>query len=338
MKIFGKDTTADLVVIAEIGVNHEGDPDAAMRLVDMAAGSGADAVKFQTYTAERFISAADPERLARVKRFSLDNDTHIRLAARAAEHGIGFFSTPVTEDVVPFLDTICPAFKIASGDIDFEPVIRAAAATGKPMIVSTGAADLLEIAQAIDWVSDETGLDDLSDRLALLHCVSAYPVPVAEANVRAVPFLADKFGLTVGYSNHVIGPDACYAAVALGARIIEIHFTDCKEGRTFRDHELSMDPADMKSFVTHAKGIHAALGTSSKALQPSEQEIRSAIRKGIAAARDIPAGTVLSDMDLTYARPATEFPSSAYATLIGKSVTRNLKAGEPIPRDAVAGV
>lgn len=324
-----------LLIIAEIGVNHEGDPEKALALVDLAAKAGADAVKFQSYTPERFVSAADPARLDRARRYALNETTHHRIAKRAGDLGIAFLSTPVTEDVVPFLNGLCPAFKIASGDIDFEPVIRASAATGKPLILSTGLATLDEIDRAVEWVRDETGLVDLRDRLALMHCVSAYPTPMEQANVRSVPFLAERYGLRVGYSNHAIGDEACLAAVALGACIIEVHFTDCKEGRTFRDHTLSLDPEDLSVFVDKARRLRSALGNYDKVVQECEAGGRAALRKGVVAACCVEAGTVLAPEHLMYARPATEFWSSEFNTLIGRVLRKSLKSGEPIPRDAV---
>ena len=335
MMFLNKNLYDEILIVAEIGVNHEGDADKALALVQLAADAGADAVKFQTYTPERFVSSTDPERLERVRRFSLDEATHRRLAERAGELGIAFLSTPVTEDVVPLLNSLCPAFKIASGDIDFEPVIRASAATGKPLILSTGLATLDEIDRAVQWIRDETGLADLRDRLVLMHCVSAYPTPMEQANVRSVPFLAERYGLHVGYSNHTIGDEACLAAVALGACAVEVHFTDCKEGRTFRDHTLSLDPDDLAVFVGKARRLRSSLGNYGKTIQECEIGGREALRKGVVAACDIEAGTVIAPEHLMFARPATEFWSDESGLLLGKVLRKSLKSGEPIPKDAV---
>ncbi len=336
MQLFGKTLGDDLVVVAEIGVNHEGDAGKALELVDLMAEAGADAVKFQTYTAERFVSALDPDRLARVKRFGLDEAAHRQLAERAREKGIGFFSTPVTEDVIPFLNTLCPVLKIASGDIDFEPTIRACAETGKPVILSTGLATVDEIDQAVAWFGNSIGGDQLRDRLVLMHCVSAYPTPMDQANVRAVPYLADRYGLHVGYSNHVVGPEACLAAVALGADVIEVHTTDQKTGREFRDHSLSMEPADLKAFIATAKQMRAALGQPHKVIQPCEAEAKQAMRKGIVAARELAAGTVLQADDLMFARPANELSATEINTVVGRTLSVALQAGQPVPRDGLS--
>ena len=335
MKLFNRDLDRDIAIVAEIGVNHEGSEDAAKQLVELAAGAGADAVKFQTYTPERFVSANDPDRLDRVRRFALDEAAHRGLAKHAAKTGISFFSTAVTEDVVPLLNELCPAIKIASGDLTFEPTIRAAARTGKPMIVSTGLGSITEIDRTVAWVGDEIGDHELRDRLVLMHCVSAYPVPIEEANVLSVPYLAERYPVTVGYSNHVIGAEACHAAVALGAKLIEVHFTDQKSDRTFRDHALSFEPAELQELVGALRKISASLGTSGKVIQKCEGSALAATRKGVVAARDLSSGTVLAQEDLMYARPALEFAADEAESLIGRKVTLALRTGELIPRNGI---
>lgn len=332
MRLFGRDLDREIAIVAEIGVNHEGDEAAARRMIRLAAAAGADAVKLQTYTPARYASASDPARLERVGRFALNEAAHRRLAAAAAEAGVPLFSTPLTEDVVPLLDELFPAMKIASGDLTFEAVIRRAACTGKPVILSTGLGTVDEIDQAVDWMRQEVGADKLPQRLVLMHCISAYPTPIAEANLRSVPFLADRYKLAVGYSNHVFSHDACIAAVALGASVLEVHVTDRRAGRSFRDHHLSFEPAELASLVTAAREVRAALGSYSKAPQASELPNRQAIRKGVVAARDIEAGSVLARDDLMYARPATEFAASELPRLVGRRLGKTLRTGELIRR------
>lgn len=332
MQLFGKNLNQDVVIIAEVGVNHEGDPEVASTLIRQAHEAGADAIKFQTYTPERFVGTGDPDRLARVRRFALSDDDLRALNDEARALGIAMFSAAISEDKVPLLAELFPVIKIASGDLTFEPVIRAAAATGKPVIVSTGLGTVEEIDQTIAWFKDETGLDDVRERLHLMHCVTAYPTPIEDANVLAVPFLAERTGLTVGYSNHVIGLDACFAAIAQGASSIEVHFTDCKEGRDFRDHELSCDAADLAQLVKTAPRIRAALGQAQKARTPSETPLLDAVRKGVVAARDLAEGHVLTRDDLMFARPATEFPSGEVDTLAGKRLKAAYRLGETIRR------
>lgn len=337
MKLFNKDIEQDVAIIAEIGVNHEGDVLAASRLIRLAAESGADAVKFQSYTAERLASSDDADRLERVRRFGIDEAAHRQLAEEAAALGITFFSTAVTEDWVPLLAELTPVIKIASGDLTFEPVIRAAAATGKPIILSTGLGTVEEIDRAVAWIGEETGGADLAERLVLMHCISAYPTPVEEANLLSVPFLAERYEVPVGYSNHVPGIDACLAAIALGAQVIEAHFTDQKTGRTFRDHELSLEPSDMAELVQRAPAFGSSRGTWGKSRQPSELPLLDLVRKGLVAARDLPAGHELARDDLMYARPATGFEAADLDRVVGRRLVEPLAAGACLIPNALEG-
>lgn len=330
MELFGKDLSKELAFIAEIGVNHEGSLDTALSLVRDAKEAGADAVKFQSYSPEFYVSRSDAERFERVGRFQLDEAAHARLAAEAKAVGINFFSTAVSHDWVPYLAENCPVIKIASGDLDFEPVIRQAAASGRPVIMSVGLGTVDEIDRAIGWVKDEVGAENLKDRLVIMHCVSAYPTPVEEANVSNVVFLRERYGITVGYSNHVIGPDACMTAIALGAPLIEVHFTDKKEGRTFRDHALSFEPADLSALIATAQKMRASLGEPGATRQESEMVNLQAARKGITAGRDLSAGLTLSAEDLAYARPAVGFPSTELQSVIGRELSEAVPEGFPI--------
>ncbi len=335
MKIFGVDLSERPALIAEIGVNHEGSLDKALELLNLAARAGADAVKFQSYTAERFIAADDPERRARVARFGLDEAAHLALKEAATDSGVAFCSSAISEDWVPFLSTHCAAIKIASGDIDFEPVIRRASASGKPVILSTGTADLAEVRRAVAWAREEMG-EATPERLAVLHCVSAYPTPLEQANLTAIPTLAaDLDPITIGYSNHVIGPEAPIAAVALGARLVEVHFTDQKHGRDFRDHELSCDPDDLAYLAKVLPGVAKARGTGEKSPQACEEGTGPAIRKGLTVARDLPAGHILSRADLVFTRPATEFPSRCISAVVGRKLLKPVQQGFVLRRDSV---
>ncbi len=337
MILFGRDLDKDVAVVAEIGVNHEGNVDVASRILAAAAKAGADAVKLQSYTPERYTSASDAERFARVSRVALDIAAHDRLAAEAKAIGIPLFSTPLSEDWVQPIAEFAPAIKIASGDLTFETVIRAAARTGKPVLLSTGCGVVDEIDRAVGWVRDEVGPKALNERLVLLHCVSGYPTPIEQANVRAVPFLKARYGLPVGYSNHVIGSEAVLAAAALGAAVIEVHVTDAnlRETSSFRDHRLSFTGPELAALIQSIRGVKSALGDAAKTVQAAEAGNRDAIRKGIVAKHDLAAGVVLTDDDLLYARPATQFLAAERPTLIGRRLLRALRRGEIVPRDAV---
>jgi N,N'-diacetyllegionaminate synthase len=335
VQLFGKDLDRQVVVVAEIGSNHEGDPEAARRLIRLAAAAGADAVKFQTFTPKRFVAADDAERLARVSKFRLDEAAHRQLAKEAADAGIAMFSTAVTEDVLPLLGELFPAVKVASGDLDFEPVIRGAARTGKPVLLSTGLGDVEEIDRAVEWVAQTIDVPP-AERLVLMHCVSAYPAPLEEANLLSIPFLAERYRLPIGYSNHVVGLEAPLAAIALGASVVEVHFTDQREGRTFRDHHLSLMPDELADLVTRAQRIRASRGRFGKSRQPSELPYLWTIRKGIAAARDLEAGRTLAREDLMFARPATEFRAADLDQVLGRRLAVALPAGSQLRRAHLA--
>lgn len=322
-------------IIAEIGCNHEGDFEKAVELTHLAADAGADIVKYQSYTPERFISADHRERLERATQFALTKENYSTLWEIASKRGLLFMSTPVTEDWVEFLNPLCCAFKIASGDITFRPVIKEAAKTGKHIILSTGAATCEEIDQAVKWIQEETVISMLQDRLTLMHCVSAYPTPIEEANILSIPFLRERYGINVGYSNHVIGMSACLAAVAMGASLIELHFTDQKEGRIFRDHSLSFNPDDLKNFIKLSKEIRSSLGKYEKKIQVCESQNIPLMRKGIIAAKDIKAGDILTKENLMFSRPATEFNAEDIFKLLGKRVNRDIRRGHLILKDTV---
>lgn len=326
----------EVLIVAEIGVNHEGSLTKAIELTKLACEAGADIVKFQSYTPERFISADHSERRERVTQFALSEADYLSLCDIVKQSGALFMSTPVTEDWVTFLDPLCCAFKIASGDITFKPVIQAAVRTGKAIFLSTGAATLDEIDQAVTWIQDMMGdAAEIKERLTLLHCVSAYPTPIEEANILSIPFLKKRYKLAIGYSNHVVGMSACLAAVALGATVIEVHFTDQKEGRTFRDHALSFDASDLKKFIQSAKEIRQSLGDYDKKIQPCEVDNIRLMRKGVIAARDLRKGDILTPEDLLFARPATEFCAHELELLIGKQLEQDVMQGYLVPRNSV---
>lgn len=336
MNLFGKDLSKDVVLIAEIGVNHEGDPETANRLLRLAAGAGADAVKFQSYTPERFISAADADRFERVSRFALDEQAHRSLADEARSLGIGFFSSAITEDWVPLLAELGEAIKIASGDITFEPVIRAAAETGCKVILSTGASTVEEVDQAVSWVREVVGERELPSRLVVLHCVSAYPTPLEQSNLLSIPFMAERYApVPVGYSNHVVGPEAAIAAVALGARVVEMHFTDQKEGRDFHDHSLSADADDLNYLSAILPKVAAGRGRLEKTVQQCEEAMPPVIRKGVVAARDLKAGTIIQHEDLMYSRPASEIPSGEIDSIVGARLHDDCTKGHVIRRHSI---
>lgn len=333
LTLFGRNLVNEIAVIAEIGVNHEGSVDAAATLVKRAAEAGADAVKFQSYTPSRYISSDDAERFERVIRFGLSEDDHRHLAKVAEDAGIAFFSSALTEDWVPLIAELSSAIKIASGDLNFEPVIRNAARTQKTVVLSTGGGTLEEVRRAIDWVREEQAAENISERLVVMHCVSEYPASIENVNLLSIPHIQNEFGVPVGWSNHVIGPEACLTAVALGASVIEVHVTDQREGKTFHDHMLSFEPAELKDLIDAMRRVRVSLGTFEKTPRKGELEILNKLRKGVVAARDLSAGAVLRREDLIWARPATYIRSDEVGTLVGRTLKTPKAVGSSLKWD-----
>ena len=289
----------ELTIIAEIGINHEGDADAAKSIISQLEGSVA-AVKLQSFTPERYASASDPERLQRLRSFHLSLEEHHELQKEAHRVGLGFVSTPLSEDWVQPLSTICDAIKIASGDIDFAPTITAAAESGLPVIMSTGTATIEEVDFAVNLFKTHNKAIDIKDYLFLMHCVSEYPATIEERNIRSITYMRERYGLHVGWSNHVIGRLACYSAVATGTNLIEVHVTDKREGRKFRDHALSFEATELKDWFIELNQIKDCLGENSK--KPTNSEIKNRNScKGLIYARSLKAGSVIAEQDIIFA-------------------------------------
>lgn len=340
MRIGPVDLDQRVLVVAEVGVNHEGDAAVAGVLVEAAARAGADAVKFQTYDPFEYVAIDDRPRHDRVARFALTQERFQELSALARRCGIMFLSTPLGAASADFLDPLVPAFKISSGDLVHLALVRHVAAKGKPLLLSTGMATTEEIDAAVEAVRQ--ALPDgapLADRLALLHCVTSYPAPDETANLLSIPYLRQRYGLTIGYSDHTVGTLACEAAVALGARVIEKHFTYRKGDQKFRDHALSADPADLAALVRRIRRLEPMLGRPGKFRQPPEAEMLVSMRRSLTARRDIAAGEIITAAMLASARPATGLPVEEIDRVIGCEAVRDIERGQVIRQtDLAAGM
>jgi N,N'-diacetyllegionaminate synthase len=334
MRIGDVDLDEQVLVIAEVGNNHEGDMDLALDLVGLAAASGAGAVKFQTIEPEQLVSPLNTERIAQLERFRLPADAWPRLRDAAAEHGVLFLSTPFDLEAVAMLDALVPAFKVASGDNDFVPLLRAVARTGKPVLLSTGLTDLDGIRQAKSVLDDEWAEAGTDPGLVVLHCVVSYPTEPNDANVAAVATLA-TLGVTPGYSDHTIGTDAAVLSVALGARVIEKHFTIAKDHSPFRDHQLSADPQELALLVERVRAAELLLGDGVKRVMDVEAGAAAAVRRGIAAAGDLDAGHLLELSDLLWVRPATGLRPGEEGRLLGRRLLRPVRRGESLTAEHV---
>lgn len=325
-------------IIAEAGVNHNGDVELAEQLVDVAAEVGADAVKFQTFTAERLLTRqalkadyqlastdAAESQFDMIRKLELSRCAHVRLIEHAKRRGIVFLSTPFDEQSVDLLDDLAvPLFKMASGEITNLLLLEHVARKRKPMIVSTGMSYLKEIEEAVRAIRGGG-----CDALALLHCTSNYPAEPLMCNLRAMETMRQAFNLPVGYSDHTAGVEIAVAAVALGASVLEKHFT---LDRTLPgpDHRASLEPNELRAMVRAVRNVEQAIGHGVKQPMPSEQNTRIVARRSLVAVVDLPAGTVLQEHHLAAKRPGIGLPPGELSGLIGRKLSKTLRADELI--------
>ncbi len=328
MKIGSFDTDRAVLIVAEIGNNHEGRFDLAAEMIRRAAECGVRAVKFQTVRAAQLVRRSEADRFARLTRFELSQRQFGELSQLARELGLLFLSTPLSLEAATFLEPMVDSYKVASGDNDFFPLLEKIASTGKPVIVSTGASDVSQVDATVRFLRGQWESRGTSGVLALLHCVSSYPTPPHEANLRSIPYLAEKFGCTIGYSDHTLGTEAVALAVAAGARIIEKHFTLDKHQSDFRDHQLSADPEEMTELVNRVIQVDLRMGTAGKTIQSCEAASQTAIRRSIVAARDLKAGATIAVADLKWIRPGDGLRPGNEAMLLGRRLKRDLREND----------
>ncbi|MDD1668758.1 MAG: N-acetylneuraminate synthase [Methanomicrobiales archaeon] len=319
-------------IIAEAGVNHNGDPGMAERLVAAAAEAGADAIKFQSFTTDDLVTGTaakaayqrtgageETTQHGMLRHLELPKEALPRLFRSAADHGLVFLSSPFDERAVDELEGVgVPAYKIASGELTNTPLLEAMARKGKPAILSTGMAELEEIGEAIRTLR-EGGLSGI----ILLHCVSMYPAPLAGVNFRVIPALRAAFGLPVGYSDHTLGIIAPPVAVALGACLIEKHLTLDRD-LPGPDHRMSLEPREFGEMVRAIRDVESGLGTGVKEIAGGEAELRGLVRRSIVATRPIPAGATLTRAMLTTKRPGTGIPPGSLGSLVGRKARRSI--------------
>lgn len=355
--------TGRVFIIAEAGVNHDGSLDDALRMIDVAAEAGADAVKFQTFHADQLVTrraakaayqarntGVDDGQYAMLKALELDRDAHRILAGHAAARGVRFMSTAFDLDSLAFLATLdMPAIKVPSGDLTWAPMLLEVSRLDSPLIVSTGMADLDEIRAALSVLAFgmtrsglPTGEADLSaafadpaaqaklrERVTLLHCTTEYPAPLTAVNLRAMDVMSDAFGLPVGYSDHTLGATVAIGAVARGATVIEKHFT-LDRTRPGPDHAASLEPAELGAMIAAIRDVEIALGRAVKEPAPEEAANRAIARRSLVAARPIAAGEVFTLDNLTAKRPADALSPMAVWPLIGGVAGRAYDSDEAI--------
>ncbi len=328
------------LIIAEAGVNHNGDLDMALRLVDAAANAGADLVKFQTFSADRLVvrnaqkaayqqarTGTGETQYEMLKRLELSASDHASLIKRCAERGIGFFSTGFDAQSVDMLVAMGQTmFKIPSGEITNLPYLRHIGRLGGQVILSTGMATLGEIEAALDAL-EQAGTP--REQMVVLHCTTEYPAPFAEVNLKVMPALGTCLGVEVGYSDHTVGIEVAIAAVALGATVIEKHFT---LDRTLPgpDHAASLEPDELAAMVSSIRNIEKALGSSVKRRTPSEAGNVTVARKSIVAACVIRAGEKFTAENLTTKRPGSGISPMRWDEVLGRVAIRDYQQDELI--------
>ena len=331
-------------IIAEAGVNHNGSFALARELVDVAVDAGCDAVKFQTFKAEKVCSplapkatyqiqttAAEESQIEMVRKLELPFDAFRKLHRYCRDRGILFLSTPFDSESADFLAELpVPAFKVPSGEITNLFFLEYIARKGQPLIVSTGMATMEEVAVAVDAIR-ATG----NRQMILLQCVSSYPASPSSMNLRAMRTMEDAFGVATGLSDHTVGTEVAFAAVALGACVIEKHFTLSHE-LPGPDHRASLEPQDLVTLVKGIRNVESALGDGTK--QPAEEELNTAAvaRRSLVAAKFIPAGAVLTLDLLDILRPGTGLPPAMRAQLVGRQAQHDIEAGTILRLDMLA--
>ena len=313
-------------VIAEVGINHGGSFELALKHIHSAKRAGADAVKFQLFKAENLVSSRQmPESFEFFRRVALNYDEIGLLFSEAQRVGIEFIATPFDLEAVNFLDSLpVKRFKVASGDIDNLPLLRSIAEKRKPILLSTGMSTLEDISLALSEINQVYPCD-----ITLLHCVSLYPTPIEEANLLCVRTLKEKFRLKVGYSDHTVGINCALTAVALGAEVIEKHFAIDKSVAV-PDIACSVDEEELRKLKELAQEISASLGSGEKVPSEREAEVREGARRSVYASREIDEGEVLNQDNLVLLRPANGIPARHFYAVIGKRAKRKIPSNSPI--------
>lgn len=329
-----------VLIIAEAGVNHNGDMQTAIELVDAAKSAGADVIKFQTFNADELVtrdavkaeyqkveSASVETQFEMLKKLELTRDMHRTLQKYCNQKQIDFLSTGFDFESIDFLNDLeMKFFKIPSGEITNLPFLRHIGTMNKPLILSTGMATIDEVLNAVN-ILEEAGTEKSS--ITILHCTSAYPAPISEVNLRAMISIREQVGVNVGYSDHTIGIEVAVAAVALGAVVIEKHLT-LDKNMPGPDHKASLEPNEFESMVRAIRNIENSLGDGVKAPAPSELSNIEIARKSIVAKKNIHLGEKFTPLNLTTKRPGTGISPMKWDQIIGRTAKRNYEFNELI--------
>jgi len=325
-----------LYLIAEIGGNHEGSFEVAKEQCRLAIDSGADCVKFQLYSADGLVNSVEsPERHAHFKRFELSREQHITLAEMCQKAGRDYLASIWESGMIGWVDGYLNSYKIGSGDLTALSMLREFAKRGKPIILSTGLSTLREVKWAVEEIRKANVIYNEEGMIILMQCTSMYPIPDSDANLAVIESLAEIPGVTVGYSDHTVGMEALVTSVALGARVLEFHFTDQREGREFRDHKVSLMVDEVKELRQRCEQVITLLGHQNK--EPLEIETSNghvvSFRRALYPCRDLPAGKIIEESDLISLRPCNGIGAQHLDAIIGLTLNQPVKRLQPLDMD-----
>ena len=313
-------------IIAEIGNNHEGSFNVACKLIKEAKKAGVDAVKFQTFETKNYVNKNDIERFERLKKFELTKEEFYKLSLLANNNNLKFISTPFDINSAIFLNKIVDYFKISSGDNNYYQLIEQVLKFKKNTIISTG---LLNFKGTINLYKFIKKLKFDNSKIAFLHCVSSYPAEDKEANLLSISLLKKNFPFTIGYSDHTLGIHAAIAATVIGAKIIEKHFTLDNNYSKFRDHQLSLNPVNMKHLVDSIRSIEYMMGKEQKIIQPSEKKNLFSMRRSLYLSKDINKNSKIKVKDVSIVRPFVSLEPFDLNKVVGKAAKIDLDINMP---------
>lgn len=319
------------LLIAEIGGNHEGNFDYARELTKLAIASNVDYVKYQMYTGDTLVSRIEsPQRNKHFKKFELSRDNYIELAELCQQNGVKFMASVWNPEFTSWIDKYIPIYKIGSGDLTAYPVLKQFAKIGKPIIVSTGLSSMDDIKGAIAFIQNQNSIYRDPNYLSILQCTAMYPITYKDANLAVMHSFKKTFGLPVGYSDHTEGTKALEIAVAMGAQILEFHFTDSRENKEFRDHKVSLTKDEVLGLINSIKDIELLKGSSDKQPLAVEGDHKHSFRRAVYPKHDLTKGTIIKEEDIVVLRPNHGIDAREFYEILGKELKVDVKAHQKL--------
>jgi N-acetylneuraminate synthase/N,N'-diacetyllegionaminate synthase len=327
------------LLIAEIGGNHEGDFEYAKKLTELAIKADVDYIKYQIYSGDTLVNPIEsPVRNQHFKKFELGKEKYVELAEMCKKAGIGFMASVWNPEFVPWIDDYSDIYKIGSGDFTAIPVIDYFISLKKPILLSTGLCSMAEVIEIVDYIKAADDYYQDPNHLAILQCTSMYPIPYDDANLNVMHTYSKKLNIPVGYSDHTEGSYALEIAVAMGAEILEFHFTDEREGKEFRDHKVSLKWDEVHDLIAKIGDIKKLQGSYEKTPLPVEGDHVISFRRALYFNRDMNAGEVITDADIVTLRPNHGLDARAYHKVIGKKIIKSAKKFDRLNSDTLDAV